>query len=403
MYFLHSPQNSRISIRRPHTKSRRGCVRCKQKHVKCDEVRPTCGFCARYDVPCLVVPTRATGAESSRARSGTRKAPRGSPDTREETKSTSSDAAISPGSNANEPRSSLSLWEFELLHHWIINVADSFDVSPGFHRAWRDQAITAATKHDFFMHMILIISALHLATTNSPKFTERHREFILNGCSDAMSAFQRAAQNVTDDNCEELRSFPFIVAVYGLALAQFDRIEKSEETVLDETIHIMNLIKANYILAQTTDPIIRSRSVKRWVEEEDILVEGENSSGHSDLIQAVNNLQIYIDISGDDEDVRTLNTRAATKITEPATYTLKPNLRPFVWPNLVEDEFLGLLTARNPMALVILAHYAVVLDQARSQWWCANWGARIVSVVRSCLPEQFIPAIAYPLDTIRLI
>jgi hypothetical protein len=35
-----------------HTKSRTGCLRCKQRKVKCDERRPICNNCSRHDVEC---------------------------------------------------------------------------------------------------------------------------------------------------------------------------------------------------------------------------------------------------------------------------------------------------------------------------------------------------------------
>ncbi|KAI1498552.1 hypothetical protein F5X99DRAFT_319878 [Biscogniauxia marginata] len=35
-----------------HKKSRTGCVRCKQRRVKCDEGRPSCGGCSRHVVEC---------------------------------------------------------------------------------------------------------------------------------------------------------------------------------------------------------------------------------------------------------------------------------------------------------------------------------------------------------------
>ncbi|KAI1818034.1 hypothetical protein GGS20DRAFT_386742 [Poronia punctata] len=40
-----------------HKKSRNGCLRCKQRRVKCDEVRPSCRSCSRHSVEC-VYPTR---------------------------------------------------------------------------------------------------------------------------------------------------------------------------------------------------------------------------------------------------------------------------------------------------------------------------------------------------------
>ncbi|KAK5108850.1 hypothetical protein LTR62_007740 [Meristemomyces frigidus] len=38
--------------RRAHPKSRKGCTHCKQRRVKCDETRPTCGQCAERNWTC---------------------------------------------------------------------------------------------------------------------------------------------------------------------------------------------------------------------------------------------------------------------------------------------------------------------------------------------------------------
>ncbi|EHK46946.1 uncharacterized protein TrAtP1_010441 [Trichoderma atroviride] len=39
-------------LRRSHTKSKFGCQACKQRHVKCDEFRPTCHRCLSSKIPC---------------------------------------------------------------------------------------------------------------------------------------------------------------------------------------------------------------------------------------------------------------------------------------------------------------------------------------------------------------
>ncbi|PHH69160.1 hypothetical protein CDD80_6971 [Ophiocordyceps camponoti-rufipedis] len=38
--------------RKPHARSRTGCLACKQRRVKCDEGRPCCDRCLRLDFPC---------------------------------------------------------------------------------------------------------------------------------------------------------------------------------------------------------------------------------------------------------------------------------------------------------------------------------------------------------------
>ncbi|KAJ0422027.1 hypothetical protein BJY00DRAFT_280790 [Aspergillus carlsbadensis] len=409
--------------RRPHTKSRQGCIRCKQKHVKCDEARPTCSTCVRYDVPCAYPPRKPPGA-TSRAR-GQEQGGMIQDISPGATAASSNSASASPAPapvavavaapevasslslahKPHQPRSSLTFWEFELMHHWIVNVSDSFDISPGFHRVFRDELVGAATRFEFFMHMLLILSALHLSLTKSPKFTERHRAFILQGCSDAMAAFQLEATNITEENCEEIQAFHSLVAIYALALAQFDRNEKTdrEETVVDEIVQILILIKANRAIKDTAQPIVDAKRENRWVVDEDVFIDSDGYPGDDELVDAVTNLQPWIDSADDAEAVRALNTRAATLVADTTSYRLRRNLRLFVWPNFVDDEFLGLVTRRNPIALVILAHYAVVLDQSRALWWCGQWGARIIAAVASSLPERFRPAMAYPLRTVGLV
>lgn len=43
---------SNMAPRLAHTKSRNGCLRCKQRKVKCDENRPSCLSCSRHHVKC---------------------------------------------------------------------------------------------------------------------------------------------------------------------------------------------------------------------------------------------------------------------------------------------------------------------------------------------------------------
>ncbi|KAI1138993.1 hypothetical protein F5Y05DRAFT_383246 [Hypoxylon sp. FL0543] len=44
-----------------HKKSRTGCMRCKQRRVKCDETRPSCSSCSRHAVECIY-PNASQGA-----------------------------------------------------------------------------------------------------------------------------------------------------------------------------------------------------------------------------------------------------------------------------------------------------------------------------------------------------
>ncbi|KAL4915711.1 hypothetical protein BDW62DRAFT_212557 [Aspergillus aurantiobrunneus] len=355
-----------MSSRRPHPKSRSGCQRCKEKHIKCDEAWPVCGACARYNVPCVAKAAKPAKPAESQA----------------------------PPSGSTAARSTVTLWEFELLHHWILRVSDSFDVSPGFHNLWREHMVRDALRHDFILHMILILSALHLALTKSPLFTEAHRSFILEGCSGATTRFRQEAQNICDSNCHAVGAFPYLLAMYAMALPHLDREEKGDDAVVDEMIHILALIKGYSLVQDSTNSWIRTRGLVPWAEDTDLM--DPDSSLDQELTRALDTLPPWIDASDDEPAVRACNLMTVNAFKKILEFHVKPNLRPFPWPNAVSSDYLELLRRRNPMAMVILAHYAVILGQCSSQWWCANWGVRLISVVASILPEKYAGAIAWP-------
>ncbi|KAL4904211.1 hypothetical protein BDW74DRAFT_155260 [Aspergillus multicolor] len=46
----------RTRVKRPHTKSRRGCYNCKCRRVKCSEAKPACGNCLHKELNCVYPP-----------------------------------------------------------------------------------------------------------------------------------------------------------------------------------------------------------------------------------------------------------------------------------------------------------------------------------------------------------
>ncbi|KAH8674346.1 hypothetical protein BX600DRAFT_229174 [Xylariales sp. PMI_506] len=51
-------KSAHIKTRRPHERSRLGCIRCKKSHVRCDETKPSCLRCLGRGMDCryYVVP-----------------------------------------------------------------------------------------------------------------------------------------------------------------------------------------------------------------------------------------------------------------------------------------------------------------------------------------------------------
>ncbi|KAL3446098.1 hypothetical protein BJX65DRAFT_309337 [Aspergillus insuetus] len=61
----------------------------------------------------------------------------------------------------------------------------------------------------------------------------------------------------------------------------------------------------------------------------------------------------------------------------------------FNWINEVPDGYIELLRVHEPLALVILAHFCVVLYWLRERWWVARWGERVLQEIVGVLGPRW--------------
>lgn len=382
--------------RRPHTKSRLGCIRCKEKHIKCDEIRPTCGACARVEVPCIL-------KEPHRQRiSFTQQHTVGPQGTQNDSQVMGTTAATSSTLVESPQSIGLSMWEFEVIHYYIIHVADTFDSNAAVCSVLKNHAIKAATQHRFLMHITLMISCLHMGVTKSPMFTDGHHQFIQAGCSGAMSRFREELEVINDSNWRTVAPFAFLMSVYALALPLLDDVHKSADTIIDDSIKVFSLLRGTHDL---TDMVCMqtAQDAEPWTRQEDLRDVTKSMPPEDFDVELVTEiLTHYISISGDEPQVQAINLRAVRGFQEACEFNVNKFLRPVIWPNELDQDFLTLLTQRNQTSMAILAHHGVSLGQCSSKWWCADWGSRLVSAVAVLLPSSFAGAIAYPLEKLNL-
>ncbi|RMZ00515.1 hypothetical protein D0862_06691 [Hortaea werneckii] len=175
--------------RRQHQKSRKGCIQCKQRRVKCDEVRPTCGHCVERKWECEF-PTTATR----------RKGPALSPVSSVSEKQPSGSQSPTPDPTGLEVGSRV--WK----HTQLLSCLEKLNVprqAPGDHSAYQRQdalelmdhfedtlepwlgspvaqsmiqahGVQIGLKAPYLLHAILAYSASHLSRLHpeQPKYSE---------------------------------------------------------------------------------------------------------------------------------------------------------------------------------------------------------------------------------------
>ncbi|KAJ5389245.1 uncharacterized protein N7496_000313 [Penicillium cataractarum] len=135
-----------LVCRRSHTKSRKGCIACKERHTKCDEARPSCSLCIRRGLECLYpsAPEKAKGERSSR------------------TQLNSDDSSTSCNVKSETPSR---LYEMKLFYHYLLTTSHTLTTDPQLQFFWLSWVPKVATSHEYVMDFVLALAALHLASS----------------------------------------------------------------------------------------------------------------------------------------------------------------------------------------------------------------------------------------------
>ena len=75
-------------------------------------------------------------------------------------------------------------------------------------------------------------------------------------------------------------------------------------------------------------------------------------------------------------------------------------LATFVWPINLPPKFLDLLSEKQPEAMVILAHYCVLINWGETKtedtWFIAGWAKYMLETIRESIPDVWQEQLTWP-------
>ena len=74
----------------------------------------------------------------------------------------------------------------------------------------------------------------------------------------------------------------------------------------------------------------------------------------------------------------------------------------FLWPVIIPQGYLTLLNMRRPEALIILAHYCIILHHLDDYWWMSGWARHIVDNIDREIPDDWRYWIQWPKSVITV-
>ncbi|KAL8682351.1 MAG: hypothetical protein Q9186_001627 [Xanthomendoza sp. 1 TL-2023] len=386
--------------RRSHQKSRTGCAQCKRRRIKCDELRPACSNCVKHSITCDF----QTGSPSSASSSHPPKLLKHVSSAKSPASTRSSILSRPVISNGLDP-GELHMGDLELLHQFTTATCYTTSNRSESHDLWRKTVPKEGFHHDFLMRGILAIGALHLAHLRPDRAAD-YQNIAHSHQDKALSMFRTAMTNMDESNCHAFFGLSSLIVVYAFAsprrpgsLAFTDDSQTSE----GEAAWLPLIRGVNSILQQvfgwvengplrgllqpgiinTTDTRLPKPAAHQLKQLTGLC---ETATGGEEAVEACQ------------EAVKALQKCYAKIFTRSSVECEVATA--FTWPVEVPDKFIQLLNARAPEALVILAHYCVVLHHLDDYWWMGGWASHVMENIDNELNDSWREWIQWPSETI---
>ena len=311
-------------------------------------------------------------------------------------------------SRSDGPRPQLSplqMLELELLHHFTTETCYTLSDRPESHELWRVTVPQVAFQHDFLMRGILAIAALHLSCLR--RDTQPRWAHIAAKQQDAaLGAFRSVMSNMNESNCDAFLALSSLIVVYG-----FESPKSSDS---------LGMFNYNGQDSDEWLPLIRGVnsiiiSVWPWIKRgrlngllHDHIQEPPQAELPNVLSEQLSHLEDMCDrASGGAEAVNALRAALATlkisfvRMNNRPPYECEVSIA-FLWPVMIPQEFITMMNEKRPEALVILAHYCVILHHLDDYWWMKGWATHILDNIHRELEEDWLYFIQWPANVISV-
>ncbi|KAL1625463.1 hypothetical protein SLS56_007357 [Neofusicoccum ribis] len=371
--------------RRAHRNSHHGCRQCKEKRVKCDETQPRCLRCKSKGRDCTYTHLLSAHDPFAAQQQQQRHHAPVPPLQQRLVCRANTLHASSTASTAQLEHSSA------IFHHYMHVVTTVSPAHVQSEQLWRwDRAVRSfAASHAFLYHAALTYAALHRADLHRAAGSEaeaarhvalaaRHQTLSLAGFTPAVAAMVRHQGEGSADVDPVLTCSSLILAcafVFPPAPGQHP---------LDQARQAIRLFQGTQALYARTWTGSAGGSeisayVRARVEAGESLGDGASApAAEASLAAVVERARATTPAADDDvlaplARLRLLVRRLAAR---PGLHTIALH-----WPADLPPAFGDALARREPLALVVLAHWAACLARMRHLWWVSRWGAGVVRAV----------------------
>jgi hypothetical protein len=307
----------------------------------------------------------------------------------------------------------LEQYDEELIKRWTestyLSLTDRFEALT----MWQVTIPAIALDQPFLRHGLLALSSMHTRYTSPLPLQSRYLDLASQHQAQALAGYIPELRTVTQENCHPLFAFSALLLPIQYSFISAVGGETEGEEVLSEITSVFDYVIGATVIAHEGRSWLRKGSLlplmTRRTEPENILpyLLKEPQDALRSLMNYVEHLAPMPEKGASSETLTKIPiyVRGIVMLTN-AFPTEDRERRIFDdmvgWSHYVGGDFVRLLKERDPVSLVILAHYGVALNAFNDFWWLEGVGSRLIRAVSSVLSPAYLPLIQWPLNAIAV-
>ncbi|RAH55955.1 C6 transcription factor [Aspergillus piperis CBS 112811] len=346
--------------------------------TSCDERGPPCSNCISRELACTYFKAPAARKESTLS---TSPAPLQSIVAPPEATYHANQPVSRYGSS---PPNFACLRELELMHKFSTETYLSLCNEPTDHHEWQYVIPRKALQHDFLMSGILAIASLHIASTLDPPEALSYIDTALEYHNHAFAPFRQALDNLTPANCDAVLAHSVITTIIGIKLPQLAREENQSMT--ENIIVVFELLHGVSKIFTISRPWLQGKlfTSRRGFWEDQLSILDSEIEAALDRLTALNNDMLAPDKADQHHIIK--NAIALLRRCFCRYNHARDVASILAWVATVDKEFVHALRCRQPLALLVLIHWGVLLQELDEKvWWAKDSGTALVSELLNAL------------------
>lgn len=276
---------------------------------------------------------------------------------------------------------------------------------------WRDDVPSIAFSSSCVLHALLAFSALHLARKNVAKQREQCRERAAYYYSLTLPQMIVSLSQVDDSSANALFVASSLLCFYNLARGpqQGQYLAFSDEGEAEwlwlqhgaRAIHRghLNALSKGWLCGEESNPQDMPQHKSNATPPPTTFPQGFDVQ--------INKLRSFASTLFAEDSTFQKYTVAIDELQRCYSDTLSAYYNPtsltravFSWFYRLEPGFVAALEAKRPFALIVYAHFTVMIHQARHVWYMEGWGPHIMGGIHRNLDAGYMDWLVWPCQAV---